>query len=132
MEDYDLIIIGGGMAGLTAAVYGARAGLKTLVLERQTCGGLANSAVEIENFPFHERIGGMELMEKVKGQVEKLGAVIREIVEIEEVHLKDRPKTIRTDEGTLQAKAVIVATGREPIPLPLEVSSEHIHYLCHL
>jgi thioredoxin reductase (NADPH) len=128
MEGYDLVIIGGGMAGLTAAVYGARAGLKTMVLERQTCGGLANSAVEIENFPSQERIGGLELMERVKHQAEKLGAEIREIIEIEEIRLEGRPKEIKTDEGVFQAQAVIVATGREPIPLPIETESEHIHY----
>jgi thioredoxin reductase (NADPH) len=50
MNDYHLIILGGGMAGLTAALYWARAVLKTLVLEKQTCGGLANLAVEIEYF----------------------------------------------------------------------------------
>lgn len=128
MEGYDLIIIGGGMAGLTAAVYGTRAGLKTLVLEKQTCGGLANSAVEIENFPSQEKIGGQELMERVKNQAEKLGAEIREIIEIEEIHLEGRSKEIKTDEGVFQAKAVIVATGRKPIPLPVETDSEHIHY----
>jgi thioredoxin reductase (NADPH) len=128
MEEYDLVIIGGGMAGLTAAIYGARAGLKTVVLEKLTCGGLANWAIEIENFPSQERIGGQELMERVKNQAEKLRAEIREIVEIEEIRLEGRPKEIKTDEGLIQARAVIVATGREPIPLPVETDSEHIHY----
>jgi thioredoxin reductase (NADPH) len=127
-SDYDLIIIGGGIAGLTAAIYGARAGLKTVVLEKQTCGGLANWAVEIENFPSQERIGGQELMERVKHQAEKLGAEIREIIEIEEIHLEGRPKEIKTDEGVFQTRSVIVATGREPIPLPVEIDSEHVHY----
>ncbi|MBI4767057.1 MAG: FAD-dependent oxidoreductase [Deltaproteobacteria bacterium] len=127
-SDYELIIIGGGIAGLTAAIYGARAHLKTLILERQTCGGLANWAVEIENFPSHEKISGITLMERVKTQAEKLGAEIREIVEISAIQFNGQSKRIETDEGTFQAKAVIVATGREPIRLPLEVDSDHIHY----
>lgn len=128
MEEYDLIIIGGGIAGLTAAVYAARARLKTVVLERHTCGGLANSAVEIENFPSHHRIGGMELMNRVKDQAVNLGAEIREVIEIERLDLEGRSKVIETDEGAFQAKAVIVATGREPIRLPFDVPGEHIHY----
>lgn len=128
MEDYDLIIIGGGIAGLTAAIYAARARLKTLVLEKHSCGGLANSAVEIENFPSHEKIGGQELMERVVAQAEKLGAEIREIVEISSVHLDGVFKVVETDDGTLRAKAIIVATGREPIRLPFDVPGEHIHY----
>lgn len=128
MEEYDVVIIGGGMAGLTAAVYEVRAGLKTLVLERHACGGLANWAVEIENFPSHEKIGGQELMARVKNQAEKSGAEIREIVEIEEIRLEGPSKEIKTDEGIFKARAVIVATGREPIPLPVKVTSDHIHY----
>jgi len=116
------------MAGLTAAVYGVRAGLKTAVLEKNTCGGLANWAVEIENFPSYEKISGQELMTRIKNQALKLGAEIREIVEIEEVHLEGPSKEIKTDEGVLQAKAVIVASGREPIPLSVKADSDHIHY----
>ncbi|MFH0787896.1 MAG: FAD-dependent oxidoreductase, partial [Pseudomonadota bacterium] len=127
-SDYDLIIIGGGIAGLTAAIYGTRAGLKTLILERQTCGGLANWAIEIENFPSHEKVSGITLMERVKSQAEKWGAEIKEIVEISAIQFNGHPKKIATDEGTFQAKAVIVATGREPIRLPLDVDSDHIHY----
>jgi thioredoxin reductase (NADPH) len=128
VEDFDIVIIGGGIAGLTAAVYGARAGLKAVVLEQHTCGGLANWAVEIENFPSHEKIGGQELMTRIKNQAEKLNVAIREIAEIQEISLGEQLKIIKTDEDTLQAKAVIVATGREPIRLPVEENSEHIHY----
>ena len=128
MDQYDLVIIGGGIAGLTAAVYGVRAGLKTTVLEKNACGGLANWAVEIENFPSHEKIGGQELMTRIKNQALKLGVEIREIVEIEEIHLEGRSKQIKTDDGVLHAKAIIVATGREPIPLPVKADSDHIHY----
>jgi len=128
MEQYDLVIMGGGIAGLTAAVYGVRAGLKTAVLEKNACGGLANWAVEIENFPSHDKIGGQDLMTRIKEQALKLGVEIREIVEIEEIHLQGRSKEIKTDDGVLQAKAVIVATGREPIPLPVKADSDHVHY----
>lgn len=128
MEQFDIIILGGGIAGLTAAIYGVRAGLKTVVLEKNACGGLANWAVEIENFPSREKIGGQDLMTRIKSQALKLGVEIREIVEIEEVHLEGRSKEIRTDDGVLQAKAVIVATGRAPIPLSVKADSDNIHY----
>lgn len=113
---------------MTAAIYATRAGLNTLVLEQETCGGLANWAVEIENFPSHEKISGMELMEKVKSQTEKLGAEILEIVEVEGCRLEGALKSVDTDEGAFQARAIIIATGREPIPLPVEADTEHLHY----
>ena len=109
-------------------MYGARAGLKAVVLEQHTCGGLANWAVEIENFPSHEKISGQELMTRIKSQAAKLNVSLREIVEIQEISIGEQLKLIKTDEDTLQAKTVIVATGREPIRLPVEENSDHIHY----
>jgi thioredoxin reductase (NADPH) len=128
MEDYDVIIIGGGMAGLTAAIYSARAKLRTMVLEKNTCGGLATWAVEIENFPSHQRIGGLELMDRVKEQAVVQGAAIREIVEISDVRLHGRFKAVETDEGLLRSRALIIATGREPIRLETDDACPNIHY----
>ena len=128
MEDYDVIIIGGGIAGLTAAIYAARAKLKTMVLEKNTCGGLASWAIEIENFPSHPRISGMELMDRVKEQAGLQGAEIREIVEISDVQLHGRFKVVETDEGLLRSRSLIIATGREPIRLETDETCENIHY----
>jgi thioredoxin reductase (NADPH) len=128
MEQYDIVILGGGIAGLTAAVYGVRAGLKTLVLEKNTCGGLANWAIEIENFPSHEKIGGQDLMTRIKSQALNLGVEIREIIEVEGIQLEGRSKEIKTDDGIFYSKTIIVASGREPIPLSIMVDSDHIHY----
>ena len=79
VETYDVVIIGGGIAGLTAAIYTARANLSTIVLEKNACGGLANWATQLENFPSIEKITGMELMDRVKNQVCNLGADIEEV-----------------------------------------------------
>lgn len=128
MKDYDVIIIGGGIAGLTSAIYTTRAKLSTLVLEKNTCGGLANWAVEIENYPSYKKIGGMELMERVKDQAEGLGVEILEIEEVVGVEFLDNMKKVRSDDGEYQSKAVIVASGREPIELAVDTESENIHY----
>lgn len=127
-KQYDIIILGGGIAGLTSAIYTSRAKLRTLILEENVCGGLVNWAIEIENFPSYEKIGGMEFIEKVKAQVEKLGAHIEEIAEIENIRLTDSLKTVETEDCFYEAGAVIIATGREPKKLPLATDSEHIHY----
>ena len=128
MKTYDLIVIGGGMAGLTAAIYAAQASLDTMVLEKDVCGGLANWAVEIENFPSHETISGEALLERTKEQAENIGAQIVEIEEVIRVDLHKEVKTVTTDDGTYAARAIIIATGREPIKLPMEADDDHMHY----
>ncbi|MBF0528540.1 MAG: FAD-dependent oxidoreductase [Deltaproteobacteria bacterium] len=125
---YDLMILGGGPAGMTAAIYAAKANLKTLVLEKSVCGGLVNSTYHVENFPSYREISGQELMEKVKNQVENLGVEIREVVEILEVTLDSAAKVIETDEGRFTAPAVILSTGRKPKKLPLDIDCDQIHY----
>ena len=128
-SEYDLVIIGGGMAGMSAAIYGARGGLSTLVLEQEICGGLANWTHTVENFPSHPRISGMELMERVKEHAESAGAEIMEIAQVESLDLISELKLLQTDEGEFRARAVIIATGRKPVALPLETDwEEHIHY----
>jgi thioredoxin reductase (NADPH) len=114
---YDVIIIGAGPAGLTAAVYASRGGLKTLVLERRMAGGQVAVTEMIENYPgFPEGIGGFELMELMKQQAVRFGAELREIQEVEAVESGSAraPKTVVTSEGTYSGRAVIVATGVDP------------------
>lgn len=126
---HDLIIIGGGPAGMTAAIYAARANLAVLVLEREICGGLANFTHSVENFPSYPRINGMELMEKFKDHVESLKVKIEEIAEVIKVDFDSDWKTIITPEQEYSAKSMILATGRVPNHLPIETDwIEHIHY----
>jgi thioredoxin reductase (NADPH) len=126
--EYDLIIIGGGIAGMTAAIYAARANLRTLLLEKMVCGGLVNTTHVVENFPSYPSINGMELMEKVRSHVDALGVTVTEVVEIEALDLRNDMKSIGTDEGRFQAPAVVLATGRTPKKLPIETELEQIHY----
>lgn len=127
-KDYDLIIIGGGIAGMTAAIYAARANVKTLLLEKSVCGGLVNSTHVVENFPSYESINGMDLMEKVRDHVDAVGVTVIEVIEIEDIKLGGDIKVVDTDEGQFSAPAVILASGREPRRLPIESDLEQIHY----
>src|SRR5660398_182649 len=113
----DLTIIGGGPAGLAAAIYGSRSGLNTLVLERQMTGGQVAMTDLIENYPgFPEGISGFELVEKMKKQALRLGAVIREVEAVEGFKSGDA-KEIQTSDSTFTARSVIIATGVDPMGL---------------
>jgi thioredoxin reductase (NADPH) len=117
---HDLIVVGGGIAGMTAAIYAARANLDVLVLEKEICGGLANYTYAIENFPSYPSINGMELMQKIKDHVASLGVRIEEIIEVTGVQFTHDHKEIATLEKSFSAKSAILATGRVPIKLPIE------------
>lgn len=107
---YDNIIIGGGPAGLTAAIYIARAGKKVLIIEKKNIGSLA-AAHKIENYPgITESITGSELLEKMKNQALKFGAEIIDAVFLE-LDLMSDNKIVKTDIGKFEAKTVIAATG---------------------
>src|SRR5680860_1176137 len=113
----DLTIIGGGPAGLAAAIYGSRSGLNTLVLERQMTGGQVAMTDLIENYPgFPEGISGFELVEKMKKQALRFGAEIREVEAVEGFKSGDA-KEIQTSDSTFTARSVIIATGVDPMGL---------------
>jgi thioredoxin reductase (NADPH) len=107
----DLIVIGGGPAGLTAAIYGARAGLDTIVIEKAMPGGHAATTHYIENYPgFPDGINGFELAEKMKQQVLRFGV---EIVgaEAQLVRKKDKSVLVKTDSREFETAALIIAIG---------------------
>lgn len=118
-EKYNVIIIGGGPGGYSAALYCVRAGLSTLVLERMTPGGQMATTNWIENYPgFTPGIDGFELSEKMKTGAEQFGAKTQ-FVEVESVDLAAVPKKVRTSSGEFLADSVILAMGANPRPLGL-------------
>ena len=131
----DMVIIGGGLAGLTAALYGGRMNLSVLVLESGLVGGQIVNAVAIENYPGFASIKGSELVASVQQQAESFGAVVDEFDAIERVDLRAQPKVIETESYIYEAGVVILASGmmRRKLPLPEEAryAGRGVHY-CEL
>mgnify|MGYP001163051413 CR=1 FL=1 len=117
---YDLIIIGGGPAGLTAALYAARSGLRTIVYEKEVLGGKITAADHVENYPaFVDGVNGFELGELMANQAKKYGAQIS-LEEVTALNLKDKIKTVQISDQQVQSKAVILAMGSKNRKLGLE------------
>lgn len=125
---YDVIILGGGVAGMTSAIYAARANLRVLMLDENACGGLVNWTKVVENMPSYTSIGGMELVERMQEQVEALGVDVEEAACIDLMDLAGNIKTVEADDEVYTAKAVIVATGRKPVPLEVAGECENVHF----
>lgn len=127
-KHFDVIILGGGIAGMTAAIYTARANLCTVIIDTMICGGLVNSTHLIENVPSYISIHGMELMEKVQEQVLNLGVKTDQMAEIASLDITTDVKKVETEEYIYTGKAIILATGREPVKLDVETDCEDIYY----
>ena len=114
MEKYDVIIIGAGPAGLSASIYTARAGLKTLVVDESSAGGQVKTTHQVANYPgFVEPISGYELSQKMYKQASNFGVHFELISDLETIQLKGDIKTIQLDDGTKHtASFLIIATGR--------------------
>lgn len=110
MEKRELVIVGGGPAGLTAAIYGRRAGLDVLVLEKGMAGGQITITAEIENWPGIPMISGEELARAFREHAEKFSPEFRE-AEVKKVSMEAGKKVVATDKGDIEAEAVIIATG---------------------
>jgi thioredoxin reductase (NADPH) len=112
---HDLIIIGGGPAGLTAGIYATRGKLDTILLERMNPGGLVASTELVENYPgYPEGIVGAELTKKMEEQAAKFGLQTMPYNEVTSVDLKSKIKSVKADQQEYRSKAVIIASGTEP------------------
>ena len=122
---YDVIIIGGGPAGLTAGLYTSRGRLKTLLIEKGLIGGLVTTTEWVENYPgFEEGIMGAELAQKMQQQATKFGLEIKQAA-VERISVNGKSKTITLDDGSqLEAKALILASGAHPRKLKIPGEDE--------
>ena len=133
MQDlYDILIIGGGPAGLSAGLYGARSRARTLIIEKSKWGGQAASTEELENYPGSiEQPTGPEITSRMKKQAEEFG-VETKAQAVTELKLEGKIKTVVTDSAEYRAKTVIIATGAKPrllgCPGELELRGKGVSY----
>lgn len=118
---YDIIIIGGGAAGMSAALYAGRGGMKTLVIEKLSCGGQAVKTYEIDNYlGFSDNPSGLELAQAMEAHAKKFGAEFTS-EKVKEIRNADKPvKTVVTRKNEYQTKSIIFAAGANPKKLGIE------------
>jgi len=129
---YDVIVVGGGPGGYAAALYSARAGLTTLVIEKLSPGGQLGLTEQIDNYPgFEEGIDGFTLGMRMQQGAERFGAETL-LAEVQSLELEGTVKLVHTDSGTLQARTLIFATGAGPRELGLSneqaLTARGVHY----
>lgn len=117
---YDMIVVGGGPGGYTAALYAARAGLDTVVLEKLSAGGQMALTMQIDNYPgFEDGVDGFTLGEKMQAGAERFG-VKTELVEVLSMDLTEPVKKIETDDGDFYGHTVVICTGANPRKLGVD------------
>ena len=120
---YDLVIIGGGPAGLSTGIYSGRAKLKTLIIEKEDIGGQVNKTYDIYNYPGARNSNGPKLMEEMKDQATDYGVGFMS-AEVTEVNFKEDVKVLKTERGDIKARAVVIATGASPRKLGFKGEGE--------
>ena len=132
---YDMVIIGGGPGGYTAALYAARAGMSVVVLEKLSPGGQMAQTSQIDNYPgFPDGVDGFDLAEQMQQGAERFGAK-SEFAEVLSVDLKADPKVIETNAGVYYGKTVVIANGAGPrelgVPGEQALTGRGVHYCAH-
>ena len=122
---YDVIIIGMGIGGITAGIYGKRAGLNVLMFEKSAPGGMLQKIDKIQNYPGFSEISGPDLALNLFNQVKKVGVPFK-FEEVIDVEITEKYKKVITKNGTYEAKNVIVATGRTPKYLGLDNEKDYL------
>lgn len=122
--NYDVVILGGGPAGLAAGIYASRGAVKTAVIDINMFGGQPSNYLELENYPGFPTVGGFDLMEKFEEHADKFGIEKFPMQEIKSVDLKN--KTVSTSDTTFNAKTLIIATGAQPMKLNVPGEKEFV------
>ena len=130
-KDYELIIIGGGPAGLTAGIYASRARRRTVLLEKQGCGGQMALTWEVENYPGVEKVSGFELGQRMEKQARGFGLEIR-IADVQSIAADGEGHRLVTSEGDLTCRTLIIASGsrynRLSVPGESELTGKGVSY----
>ncbi len=122
--NFDTVILGGGPAGLSAAIYSSRGAVSTAIVDLNMLGGQPSNYLELENYPGFPIVGGYDLMEKFEEHADKFGVKKFPMQEIKSVDLKS--KTISTNEYEFKAKTIILATGAQPMKLNVPGEKEFV------
>lgn len=124
--EFDTVILGGGPAGLAAAIYTARGALKTAVIDISMMGGQPSNYLELENYPGFGLIGGYDLMSKFEAHADTFGISKYEMQEIQNIELDGEIKTVETSEYTFKTKSIIIATGAQAKKLGIKGEKEFL------
>lgn len=122
--NFDTVILGGGPAGLSAAIYASRGAVSTAIVDLNMLGGQPSNYLELENYPGFPIVGGYDLMEKFEEHADKFGVKKFPMQEIQSIDLKS--KTIMTNEYEFRAKTIIIATGAQPMKLGVAGEKEFV------
>lgn len=125
-KTFDIIILGGGPAGLSAAIYAARSAAKTAIIDISMLGGQPSNYLELENYPGFAKIGGYDLMEKFEEHADMFGIQKFPMEEIQSVDLTSDIKTVTTLNGEFKSKSIIIATGAQSKKLGVEGEKEFV------